>query len=370
MRTRQALEHCDNKRTVQRFSVSTPQRDYDACIGRGVLHRISEFIPPKTGKVFILTTRDVYDLHGAAFDKNHHVIFFRGGEENKRLAEVEQFAEEMVAQGADRSSLVVAIGGGIVTDMGGFLAASFMRGIPVIQVPTTLLAQVDAAVGGKTGVNLVAGKNLFGAFHQPLVVLIDPDVVKTLPEREYRAGLYEIIKGGVIRDRALFEFLEANSEAVLAQEPAAVERIIADKVRIKCEVVTADEKEGDLRRILNFGHTIGHALEAETQYKRLLHGEAVAFGMHAATDLAVRAGLLDQAIADRIHKVVKMYGPIPSLDGIPAENLLRRLASDKKTIQGKVHFVLPTDIGTVKVVTGLDAGIILQAIEAGFAHSR
>jgi len=354
---------------VPRFPVSTPQRDYFACIERGILHKIQDFIPPKTGKVFILTTRDVYELHGSAFHPDHHVLFFPGGEERKRVAEVEALAEQMVDRGADRSSLLIAVGGGIVTDMGGFLAASFMRGIPVIQVPTTLLAQVDAAVGGKTGVNLVAGKNLFGAFHQPLAVLIDPDVLQTLPEREYRAGLYEIIKGGIIRDQPLFEFLESNHEAVLKQEPAAVERIIADKVRIKCEVVTADEKEGDLRRILNFGHTIGHALEAETQYKRFLHGEAVAFGMHAATDLAVRTGLLDPAIATRMHNVIRLYGPIPSLDGIPAGNLLRRLASDKKTIQGKVHFVLPTEIGVVKVKSGIDSDVVLQSIHAGFEES-
>ncbi|BDC48588.1 3-dehydroquinate synthase [Bryobacterales bacterium F-183] len=354
---------------MQRFSVTTPQRDYDACVGRGVLSQIQDFVPPKTGKIFVLTTRDVWELHGSKFPPFDHVLYFRGGEENKRLAEVEALAEEMVQHGADRSSLLVAVGGGIVTDIGGFLAASFMRGIPVIQVPTTLLAQVDAAVGGKTGVNLVAGKNLFGAFHQPLVVLVDPQVLGTLPEREYRAGLYEIIKGGVIRDAALFEFLESHSEEVLAQQPDAVDRIIADKVRIKCEVVTADEREGDLRRILNFGHTIGHALEAETLYKRFLHGEAVAYGMHAATDLAVRVGTLDAAVGERIHRVVKMYGPIPSMDGISAQNLLGRLASDKKTIQGKVHFVLPTEIGAVRVQSGIDPTVILQSILAGFERA-
>jgi 3-dehydroquinate synthase len=355
---------------VQRFSVSTPQRDYSAFIGRGVLQQVAEHIPAKTGKIFILTTKDVWELHGPSLLlPNAHVLFFPGGEDRKRLSEVETLAEQMVLAGGDRSSLVVAFGGGIVTDIGGFLAASFMRGIPVIQIPTTLLAQVDAAVGGKTGVNLVAGKNLFGAFHQPLAVLIDPDVTRTLPDREFRAGLYEIIKGGVIRDRALFEFLETNVEKILAQDPESVERIIADKVRIKCEVVTADEREGDLRRILNFGHTIGHAMESETAYKRLLHGEAVAFGMHAATDLAVRAGLLPRADAERVHATVKAYGPIPSLDGISAENLLARLASDKKTIQGKVHFVLPTSIGEVKVVTGLDAGMVLDAIKVGLAKA-
>jgi 3-dehydroquinate synthase len=356
---------------VQRFSVSTPRRDYSAFIGRGVLQQVAEHIPAKTGKIFILTTQDVWDLHGAKLGlPDAKVLIFPGGEDRKRISEVESLAEQMVMAGGDRSSLVVAFGGGIVTDMGGFLAASFMRGIPVIQIPTTLLAQVDAAVGGKTGVNLVAGKNLFGAFHQPLAVLIDPEVTRTLPDREFRAGLYEIIKGGVIRDRALFEFLEDNVARVLGQDPEAVERIIADKVRIKCEVVTADEREGDLRRILNFGHTIGHALESETAYKLVLHGEAVAFGMHAATDLAVRAGLLASADAERIHAVTRAYGPIPSLAGIAPENLLARLASDKKTIQGKVHFVLPTTIGEVKVVSGLDAGMVLAAIEAGLRRSE
>jgi 3-dehydroquinate synthase len=355
---------------VQRFSVSTPQRDYSAFIGRGVLQQLAEHIPSKTGKTFILTTRDVWELHGNSLPlPGAKVLFFAGGEQRKRLSEIEALAEEMVLAGGDRSSLVIAFGGGIVTDMGGFLAASFMRGIPVIQIPTTLLAQVDAAIGGKTGVNLVAGKNLFGAFHQPLAVLIDPDVTLTLSDREFRAGLQEIIKGGVIRDLALFEFLESNVDKILGRDPAAVERIIADKVRIKCEVVTADEREGDLRRILNFGHTIGHAMEAETGYKHLLHGEAVAFGMHAATDLAVRAGFLDRVAAERIHTVVKSYGPVPSLAGISAENLLARLASDKKTIQGKVHFVLPVGIGEVKVVSGLDPAMVLESIQVGLARS-
>ena len=356
---------------MQSFPVSTPQRDYSAFLGRGILKQVAGHIPAKSGKIFILTTRDVWDLHGAALAlPEAHVLFFAGGEARKRISEVESLAEQMVHAGGDRSSVLIAFGGGIVTDIGGFLAASFLRGIPVIQVPTTLLAQVDAAIGGKTGVNLVAGKNLFGAFHQPLAVLIDPDVTRTLPEREYRAGLYEIIKGGVIRDLALFEFLEVNVSRVLGQDAEAVERIIADKVRIKCEVVTADEREGDLRRILNFGHTIGHALESETAYKLVLHGEAVAFGMHAATDLAVRVGLLAAALAERIHAVVRAYGPIPSLAGIAPENLLARLASDKKTIQGKVHFVLPVAIGEVKVVSGIDAAVVLKSIEAGLRRSE
>jgi 3-dehydroquinate synthase len=259
---------------------------------------------------------------------------------------------------------VIAFGGGIVNDTGGFLAAIFMRGIPVIQIPTTLLAQVDAAVGGKTGVNLVSGKNLLGSFHQPLVVLIDPDVLRTLPEREYRAGLYEIIKCGVIRDPALFHLLDNDVAGVLAQEPATVERIIADAVRIKAEVVSADEREGDLRRILNFGHTVGHALEAETKYSRFLHGEAVAFGMRAATALAERTDTLPGSEAAQIQSVIAKYGPIPPLAGITAGSLAARLSSDKKTVQGKVHFVLPVKIGEVCIVPSPDKRLVLESIES------
>ncbi len=359
------------------FHVQTPQRNYDAIVDRGCLARIGEFVPPKAGVIFVVTTRDVWELHGNRVreglgKREFQVLFFpavstEAGEPKKKMAEVEALAEQMMEAGGDRASIVIAFGGGICTDVAGFLAAVFMRGIPVIQAPTTLLAQVDAAVGGKTGVNLVAGKNLVGSFHQPLVVLIDPSVLDTLPEREYRAGLYEIIKCGVIRDAELFRVFEERSAEVLAHDPKTVDEIIAGAVRIKAEVVTADEREGDLRRILNFGHTVGHALEAETQYEKFLHGEAVAFGMHAATELAVRAALLDPGDAVRIHAVVRRYGPIPALQGISAANLWERLSADKKTVRGKVHFVLPTKIGDVKVVSGIDDALVRQAIEVALA---
>ena len=350
------------------FRVDTPQRAYDAIVERGSVARVAEFIPARAGMAFVVTTQDVWQLHGAALQHSlgsrpHKVLFFPGGEPNKRLSQVEALADKMVEAGGDRSSIVISFGGGIVGDLGGFLAAIFMRGIPVIQVPTTLLAQVDAAVGGKTGANLVNGKNLIGAFHQPLAVLIDPDTVKTLPEREFRAGLYEIVKSGIIRDAELFRVLDEQAPQVLAQQPDVLERIIADAVRIKAEVVTADEREGDLRRILNFGHTFGHSLEAETKYEQFLHGEAVAWGMHAATNLAVKTGHVNAADAAAIHRVISKYGPIPSLAGIPADNLAARLKSDKKTIQGKVHFVLPTKIGEVAVVSGVDDKLVLASIQ-------
>jgi 3-dehydroquinate synthase len=279
-------------------------------------------------------------------------------------------AEEMAERGADRSSVVVAFGGGIVTDLAGFLAAIFMRGVPVIQVPTTLLAQVDAAVGGKTGANLTAGKNLMGAFHQPLAVLIDPAVLSTLPEREYRAGLYEIVKTGVIASEPLFRLLAQQADAVLAQDEAVVDHIVSESVRIKAEVVSADERENGLRKILNFGHTFGHALEAETGYTRFLHGEAVSWGMRAATHLARDSGMLADAEGAAILSLLDRYGPIPSIAGIKAEALQARLVRDKKTIHGKVHFVLPVRIGEVVVRADVAEEPVKQAIERALADCQ
>jgi len=273
----------------------------------------------------------------------------------------------MVRRGADRTSAVIAYGGGIVNDMGGFLAAIFMRGIPVVQVPTTLLAQVDAAVGGKTGVNLVSGKNLIGSFHPPVAVIIDPALLATLPEREFRAGLWEIVKAGIIREPELFTYLAEHRDDVLARKPDAVDRIIAESVRMKCEVVSTDEREGDLRRILNFGHTFGHALEAETSYIRFLHGEAVAWGMRAAVYLGQRTGHLSAEDSVEILDLIDRYGPIPPVSGIPAENLLARLVHDKKTVQGKVHFVLPVRIGEVTVVSGIDPKLVDEAVRSALA---
>lgn len=349
---------------MARFAVQTATAQYEAVVERGVLGRVAEYVPARHRKVFVITTEDVWKFHGQALiGLGYEVIYFPGGEARKRLSEVEAMAEQMVLRGGDRASLVIGFGGGIVTDMAGFLAASFLRGVPVLQIPTTLLGQVDAAVGGKTGVNLVSGKNLFGAFHQPIAVLIDPEVVKTLPKNEYRAGLYEVLKCGVIRSPKLFEIMATQAAAVLAQEPEILDKIIAESVRIKCEVVTADEKEGDLRRILNFGHTVGHALEAETKYERLLHGEAVAFGMKAATHLAALTGHLEKGEAAQIVRAVDAYGAIPSLAGVTPEALLARLGADKKTVHGKVHFVLPTRIGATTVVSGIDSALIRQAIE-------
>ena len=353
------------------YRVEIPPHSYPAVVERGVVGRAAEYLPPKA-KIFLVTTKDVWRHQGCKLEqalagRSYELLHLPGGEENKRLAPLEALAEQMVERGGDRSSLVIAFGGGIVNDMAGFLAAIFMRGVSVIQIPTTLLAQVDAAVGGKTGVNLVSGKNLIGSFHQPSAVLIDPGLLDTLPEREYRAGLWEIIKAGIIRDAALFHYLTKHRVDVLDRKPPAVDRIIADSVRIKVEVVSADEKEGGLRRILNFGHTFGHALEAETEYRRFLHGEAVAWGMRAAIYLGERSGYASAEQCVEMLETIRQYGPVPPMHGIAAQNLLARLAHDKKTVQGVVHFVVPVRIGEVQVVSGVPDRTVLDAIQSALA---
>jgi 3-dehydroquinate synthase len=354
------------------YFVETSACRYPILVERGGLANVRQFIPKRAGKVFVISTEDVWKLHGEALaaaigDRPHEILFFPGGEPRKRMAEVEALAEQMVARGGDRSSVIVAFGGGILTDIAGFLAAIFMRGIPVIQIPTTLLAQVDAAVGGKTGVNLTCGKNLLGSFHQPLAVIIDPGVLDTLPEREYRAGLFEIIKHGVIADADLFWLMSREPQRVMSHAPEVVDRMICDSVRIKAEVVSGDEKEQDRRRILNFGHTFGHALEAETGYSRFLHGEAVAWGMKAATLLGVMERLLSAEDSQEILRCVNSYGPLPPVAGIDPARIAARLKSDKKTVQGKIHFILPERIGAVKITADVQERLVAAAIEEALA---
>ncbi len=349
------------------FAVETTHATYRSVVERGILQRAGDYVPKSAGQLFIVTTSDVWQLHERSLDprltNSARVIFYPGGEVNKRLTSLEMLADEMVKGGADRTTVIVAMGGGIVNDVGGFLAASFMRGLPVLQIPTTLLAQVDAAIGGKTGVNLASGKNLIGSFHHPLAVLIDPDVLSTLPEREYRAGLYEVIKCAIIRDPDLFHLLEQRSSKVLARHPATVDSLIEASVRIKAEVVSADEREGDLRRILNFGHTVGHAIEAETEYTRFLHGEAVAWGMLAAIRVAELTGTLASESAVRMRELLSLYtAQLPSARDLHAQRLFERLSGDKKTLKGRIHFVLPVAVGEVTIVSGIEPSLILQAI--------
>ncbi len=341
-------------------------------VERGLLREAAEAIEkvaPSCTRVCVVTSKAIRKLWGKTLEKGLRGIlgkprFFEmpDGERAKRLTNLEKLAEELVDDGADRHSVVIAFGGGVVGDVGGFLASVFMRGIPVIQVPTTLVAQVDSAIGGKTGVNLTNGKNLLGTFHQPVCVLVDPDVLATLPEREYRSGLFEAMKYGVIRNPAIFEMMESHRGALLARDGDLLEQLIADCIRVKADVVSSDERESGERRILNFGHTIGHALEAETGYKSLLHGEAVGWGMIAAASIGEQAGVTDKATAQCITNLVTAYGPLPKLKVKPSR-ILKRLMSDKKTVGGVPHFVLARRVGAVEIVNDVPKPVIVRAVE-------
>jgi len=285
------------------------------------------------------------------------------GENAKKFASVEKLTTKMTKLGGDRRSVVLALGGGVVGDVGGFAASIFMRGIPVVQVPTTLVAQVDSAIGGKTGVNLASGKNLIGTFHQPLAVLVDPDVLTTLPEREYRSGLFEAMKYGVIRNPGIFELMESQRDALLRRDGDVLERLIIECVRVKADVVSADEREGGERRILNFGHTIGHALESATGYKHFLHGEAVACGMIAAVVIGRDLHITDPTLAACIISLVQAYGVLPAVT-VSGKRVLKLLQSDKKTMGGVPHFILATSkLGSVEVVNTVPPSAILTVVE-------
>jgi 3-dehydroquinate synthase len=273
----------------------------------------------------------------------------------------------MAAAGGDRGSLLIAFGGGIVGDVGGFLASIFMRGIPYVQVPTTFLAQVDSSVGGKTGVNLPEGKNLVGSFHHPLAVFADIGVLGTLPERELRAGLLESIKSGIIRDRSLVRFMEEHAGEVLGREAKALEKVIAASIRMKARVVSLDERESGLRMILNLGHTVGHALEQATGYKSLLHGEAVGWGMVAALFLARQRGLISRAQFERLESLIYLYGPLPPLK-LRAARVVAATGGDKKNVGGVRRFVLPVGIGDAGVVEDVTAAELEAAV--GYVLAR
>ncbi len=326
-------------------------------------------VVPARSRVFVITQPPVRKLWGSVLRKSFNkagrkleIVTMPDGERFKTLSQLEKLAAKLVSHGADRRSVILALGGGVVGDVAGFLASVFMRGIPVVQIPTTLVAQVDSAIGGKTGANLKSGKNLIGTFHQPFAVLADPDVLATLPEREYRSGLFEAMKYGVIRNPAIFELMEANSDALLRRDGSLLETLITECIRVKADVVSADERESGERRILNFGHTIGHALETETGYEQFLHGEAVAWGMIAATLIGAEIKTTEASTAERIVGLVRRYGPLPTVN-VEGESIVQRLLSDKKTVGGVPHFILPTGIGKVEVVNTVPTPAIIEAVE-------
>jgi 3-dehydroquinate synthase len=356
---------------VKRITIAVAP-PYDAIIESGLLRQSGEQIAqavPDRKRCFVVTVGPVRKHWGealtsslAAANLEANLIEIGDGERHKNLDTVTSIATKMLQRGADRKALAIAFGGGVVGDTTGLAASLYMRGIDYVQVPTTFLAQVDAAIGGKTGVNLAAGKNLLGTFHQPRAVLIDPAVLATLPDREYRAGLYEALKCGVISNPEIFSFMEERRERILQRDAESLEWLIAECVSVKARVVAADEREAGLRRILNFGHTIGHALEAETSYKQFLHGEAVAWGMVGAAMIAAGMQRTDAETARRIISLVLAYAPLPKVEP-KGKRLAKRLKLDKKTTNGVVHFILPKKIGEVEIVPDVPERAVVQAVE-------
>jgi len=357
---------------MTRVPVAVQPRPYEALIEAGLLQRAGDLLRPiftDRKRCFVVTVHPVRakwaqklasSFSASGWDAKF--IEMRDGERYKTLATVEELAEKLVKLGADRKAVIVAFGGGVVGDVTGLLASLYMRGVDLVQIPTTSQAQVDAAVGGKTGVNLPAGKNLVGTFHQPRVVLIDPQVLATLPEREFRAGMYEVLKCGVIGNPQLFSRFEHQTKAVSGLDAEELEWRIAESVKLKAKVVSADEREGGLRRVLNFGHTLGHALEAETGYRKFLHGEAIAWGMIAASHISRVMNRCNELTARRITEATLALGRLPKVE-VHAREILRAMQGDKKTRSGVAHFVLPREIGKVEIVGDVPEDVVLTALD-------
>ena len=343
---------------MQRVEVELGERSYSIVIGSGIVDEIRAFVRQAeySPHGMIVTDTNIAPLCAgqiaallADAGVQAEIATIPAGESSKSLMQANELFTLAIELGLDRRSPIFALGGGVVGDLAGFVAATYMRGVPFIQIPTSLLAQVDSSVGGKVAVNHPLGKNLIGAFYQPDAVFADLDVLRTLPQREIATGLGEIIKYGIIYDADFFAWLEVNRVDVLALEPAATAYMIARSCEIKADVVRQDEHEGGLRRILNFGHTIAHAIEKETGYARYRHGEAVAIGMAGAADISVQMGLLPDADRVRMNELSRAMGLPLSAEGVTADAMYEDLFHDKKTVGGRIHWVLADSIGKVSV---------------------
>lgn len=359
----------------QTLRVELGERSYDIVLGAGLLARAAEHLSAlKLGQHgVIITDTNVEKLYASKIQQSLQaaggeakVISVPAGEASKSLRQTHRLLETLPGLKLDRRSFVLALGGGVVGDLAGFVAATYLRGINFIQVPTTLLAMVDSSVGGKTGVNLPQGKNLVGAFYQPRLVLADTDTLQTLPERELRAGFAEVIKTAAIRDTGFFSWLEQNCRPVLAVEPAAVAEVVRRCCEIKAAVVAADEREAGVRAILNFGHTVGHAMEALSDYAGVLHGEAVALGMCGAARLSVKRAGLSAAEADRLVQLIGTTGlPTRLGERYRLEDLRAAMALDKKAVGGRLRFVLLPRLGEAVVSDAVTDADLEEVVNVG-----
>jgi 3-dehydroquinate synthase len=358
------------KRTpIKKSIVRAANGKYEVLCGRGVLERLPRVVSSvgEEDAVFVISSPRIWQHWGARIEEilggtRRATIMMDDRETAKNLSTVERTSRQLVRAGADRRALLVAVGGGVVGDVAGYVAASYARGVGLIHVPTTVVAQVDSAIGGKTGVNLPEGKNLVGAFYPPKAVLADPELLRTLPPREFNSGIFEVIKYGVIGDSRMFQFLEQKMKRLLRRDPGALNFVIGRSVAQKARVVSLDERESGLREVLNFGHTFAHALESVTRYRRYLHGEAVGWGMIAASKLAVANGMFSARDAGRVASLIARVGPLPAWPAVSPAQLVAAMQADKKTRAGRLRFVLPERIGRVRCGVEVDPAMLLQVL--------
>lgn len=351
-----------------RIEVAAAAGAYPVIIGPGALTMLPRLLD-QSGlgpRRVVVSSPLVWGLHGGSVEKamtDSDPVLVPDGERFKNTMTVGRVYEALIKMGADRSTVVIALGGGVIGDLVGFAAATYLRGVRLVQIPTTVMAQVDSAVGGKVGVNHMLGKNLIGAFHPPRLVLADPGVLATLPRREFRAGLYEVIKYGIIASASLFDRVATSLPALFARDEQELTAVIGESCRIKAEVVSADERESGLRRILNFGHTIGHALEAATKYKRFRHGEAVAYGMLAATALGAARGITPAGTRQYVADLIAKLGPLPPVADLSSKEIIGAIAHDKKILEGTLHFIAVTDLGKTVTLTDVSQKELKAALK-------
>jgi 3-dehydroquinate synthase len=352
--------------------VKLSQASYDIRIAPGLIGDLRNHLR-QTGlqePFLVVSQARVLKAVSREFDPEFTVVCIPDGERAKTLKNINRLIDAMVKNRLTRQSTLIALGGGVVGDVAGFAASIFLRGISFVQVPTTLLAQVDSSIGGKTGVNHRVAKNLIGTFYQPRLVLTDPSVLLTLADREYRSGLYEAVKYGVISSPELFTQFESDVEPVLKRELDSLEKLVYTCAKIKARIVGGDEREGDLRRVLNFGHTVGHGIEAAGNYERIKHGEAVGYGMIAAARIATTMGRLSDGDRARIENVVRSIGRLPNLTGLQARKVFNAIQHDKKVRDGKIHFVLPRAIGRVEIAADVPFATVGEVVTELLHGSR
>lgn len=353
---------------MERIRVRSGAFPYDVVVGRGAWRALKSFPVGNYSSIFVLTEGGLWKRWGETFCResglrNPGLVLIPSGERSKALRMVERVASGLLSQGADRRSLLIAMGGGVVGDLGGFVASTYMRGIDYVQVPTTVVAQVDSAIGGKTAVDVGAMKNLIGTFYPPRLVLAEPLVLASLGERAFRSGLYEVLKHAILAGPRFFALMEKSLDSLRPQNGRLLAPILARAARVKVEVVSRDEREGNLRRVLNLGHTIGHALEEATRYRRFLHGEAVGWGMMGSFRIGARLGLLKPAEENRMVRLIRRVGPLPPIKDLEAEKILALLPRDKKAVSGNLHWVIVVRIGKVRIVSDVPTEVVRAALE-------